>query len=83
MTEIGMLWKHQKMCTLKYVTGEWQSLGAQVSGRGKGMYQEQVRDDHEAESTSQLALEEQAFPLHLMWQRHHRNNLSREVGLEN
>lgn len=83
MTKIGMLWNHPKMCTLKYVTGGWQSLGAQDSGRWKGMYQQQVRDDHEAESTSELALEEQAFYLHLIWHRHHRNDLSREVGMEN
>lgn len=34
MTEIGMLWEHQKMCTLKYVTGEWQSLGEHRSVAG-------------------------------------------------
>lgn len=54
-----------------------------VIERWKGMYQQQVGDDHKAETTSQLALEEQAFHLHLIRQRHHRNYLSREVGLEN
>lgn len=83
MTETGMLWKHQKICTLKYVTGRWQNLGAQGNGRWKGMYQQQVRDNHDAESTPQLALEEQASHLHLIWQRYHRNYLGREVALEN
>lgn len=40
-----------------------------VIERWKGMYQQQVGDDHKAETTSQLALEEQAFHLHLIRQR--------------